>query len=225
MADAHRRLRRRDANLISGNGRGVQVQDGARETTIRQNVIGLDTTATKPIPNDVGVSLAGGTSTVVGGALGVDGRNLIARNFDAGVRINGAKQSVIMGNYITDNQGPGVQVDTRVADAVIGLPADAEPSRFDDVNCRDTRCNRIEHNDGTGVLVRATGARITVRGNRMRSNTGLDVDVNGPGATANDPADADAWPNTPTALEVIPASIEQPRRIVGRIDRSDPRAR
>ena len=73
-----------DANLISGNGRGVQVQDGARETTIRQNVIGLDTTATKPIPNDVGVSLAGGTSTVVGGALGIDGRNLIARNLDAG---------------------------------------------------------------------------------------------------------------------------------------------
>ncbi|MBE2316543.1 right-handed parallel beta-helix repeat-containing protein [Solirubrobacter sp. CPCC 204708] len=215
---------REDGNVISGNGRGVQVQGDARETTIRQNVIGLDTTATKAIPNGVGVSLAGGRDTVVGAALGIDGRNLIAHNADAGIRINSAKASVIIGNYITGNEGPGVRVDTRVADGVIGLPADAGPERFDDVNCRDTRCNRIEDNAGPGVRVEAAGSRITVRGNRMRGNEGLDVDVAGPGATANDRADLDSWPTTPSALEIVPATLDKPRHIAGRLDRSDPRA-
>ena len=121
---------------------------------------------------------------MVGGALGVDARNYIARNYDAGIRINGAKQSVIMGNYITDNQGPGVLADGRGGDAVVGYDAESDGA-IEDVNCRDTRCNRIENNQGAGVRV-SVASQITVRGNRMRGNTGLDVDLAGQGATAND---------------------------------------
>ena len=85
----------------------MQVQGDAEGHDDPPELIGLDNAATNAIPNDVGVYLAGGTGTVVGGALGIDARNYIARNSDAGIRINGAKQSVIMGNYITDNRGAG----------------------------------------------------------------------------------------------------------------------
>ena len=115
-----------DGNVISGNGRGVHVAGDANHTTLRQNVIGMNTTVDAPIPNDVGVFLGGGRNTTVGGALGIDARNYIARNHDAGIRINGAKQSVIMGNYITDNNGPGVLADGKGGDAVIGYDAETD---------------------------------------------------------------------------------------------------
>ena len=204
-----------DGNVISGNGRGVHVAEDANGTTIRQNIIGLDTTATNAIPNDVGVYLAGGTGTVVGGALGIDARNYIARNSGPGIRINGAKQSVIMGNYITDNRGAGVLADAKGGDAVIGYTAETDGA-IEDVNCRETRCNRIENNQGAGVHVLAQ-SQITVRGNRMRGNTGFDVDLAETGATANDEHDADDWANTPTG--VLP--LKSPSRIAGRLDRFD----
>src|SRR5207253_1705411 len=57
-------------------------------------------------------------------------------------------------------------------------------------------------NHGPGVWVTA-GAKVTVRGNRMRQNAGLDVDLGGSGATANDDADVDQWLNTPTGVSLI----------------------
>lgn len=204
-----------DGNVISGNGRGVHVAGDANGTTIRQNVIGLNTTADAAIPNDVGVYLAGGRHTVVGGALGIDARNYIARNYEAGVRINGAKQSVIMGNYITDNRGPGVLADGKGGDAVIGYDAETDGT-IEDRDCRETRCNRIENNQGAGVRLEAK-AQVTVRGNRMRGNTGLDVDLAEPGATANDDNDGDEFPNTPTGV----LALEAPDRIAGQLDRFD----
>lgn len=202
-----------DANVISGNGRGVHVTGDANGTTIRQNSIGLDATYTNRIPNDVGVYLAGGRNTVVGGALGIDARNYIARNYEAGIRINGAKKTTVIGNYVTDNGGPGVLVDGKGGDAVVGYDAETE-GRMEELDCRETRCNRIENNQGAGVRV-ATRAQVTVRGNRMRGNTGLDVDLAEQGATANDENDADDWPNTP--IGVLPVKD----RITGRLDRFD----
>lgn len=209
-----------DGNVISGNGRGVQVHGDADETTIRQNHIGVDTTGAHAIPNGIGVSLTGGTRTVVGGALGVDSRNLIAHNEDAGIRINGSEQSVIIGNHISGNDGPGVLADTRGGDAVIGWDV-AWGGALDDVECRETRCNRIENNDGAGVRVEA-GAEVTVRGNRMRGNAGLDVDLAGPGATANDYADADDWLNAPTGVAPIKATSATPDRIGGLLETPEP---
>lgn len=205
-----------DANLISGNGRGVHVAGDANNTAIRQNVIGLNTTADAPIPNDVGVYLAGGRNTVVGGALGIDARNYISRNYGPGIRINGAKKSVIMGNYITDNRGAGVLADAKGGDAVIGYTVEAD-GKPEDINCRETRCNRIEGNQGPGVHVLAK-SQVTVRGNRMRGNTGLDVDLADAGATANDDNDADDWANTPVG--VLPLTADG-GKIVGQLDRFD----
>ena len=99
---------RANGNLISGNARGVQVIAGAADTVIRQNYIGTDDTGTTAHANGVGITLQGGTNTVVGASLGIDGRNLIAHNTTAGIRLNGAAKSTIIGNYITDNGGPGV---------------------------------------------------------------------------------------------------------------------
>ena len=114
-----------------------------------------------------------------------------------------------MGNYITDNRGPGVLADARGGDAVIGYAAESDGA-IEDVNCRDTRCNRIENNQGAGVRV-AVASQITVRGNRMRGNTGLDVDLAGPGRHRQRRADADDWPNTPTGV----AADQGERRPVG----------
>jgi CSLREA domain-containing protein/uncharacterized repeat protein (TIGR01451 family) len=210
----------RDAgNVISGNARGVQVHLDAHDTTIRQNHIGVDTTGSKPIPNGIGITLQGGTGTIVGGTLGIDSRNLIASNEDAGIRLNGAEKTTVIGNYITGNDGPGVLAD-RVGDAVIGWSAQSgEP--MDDVNCRESRCNRIEDNEGAGVRVTA-GDKVTVRGNRMRGNTGLDVDLSGPGATANDDSDIDEWLNAPTGVAPIKAAGDKPARIGGLLQTSEP---
>ncbi len=203
-----------DGNVISGNGRGVHVAGDANHTTLRQNVIGMNTTVDAPIPNDVGVFLGGGRNTIVGGALGIDARNYIARNHDAGIRINGAKQSVIIGNYITDNNGPGVLADGKGGDAVIGYDAETD-GPIEDSTCRETRCNRIENNRGAGVRV-VVPSQITVRGNRMRENTGLDLDLSGQGASANDPRDGDEWPNTPTGVLHV-----KHEKVAGQLDRFD----
>ena len=210
---------RNAGNVISGNARGVQVHGDAEGTTIRQNHIGVDTTGTKPIANGVGITLQGGTGTVVGGALGIDSRNLIASNETAGLRLNGAEQTTVIGNYITGNDGPGVLADAK-GDAVIGWSVQSgEP--MDDVTCRDTRCNRIEDNKDAGVRITA-GERVTVRGNRMQGNTGLDVDLAGPGATANDDTDTDPWLNAPTGVAPIKATGDKPARIGGLLATYEP---
>ena len=178
---------RNAGNVISGNARGVQVHGDAEGTTIRQNHIGVDTTGTKPIPNGVGITLQGGTGTIVGGSLGIDSRNLIASNEDAGIRLNGAEKTTVIGNYITGNDGPGVLADAK-GDAVIGWSVQSgEP--MDDVTCRETRCNRIENNKDAGVRVTA-GDRVTVRGNRMRAT---------PASTSTSPVPARPPTTTPTA--------------------------
>ena len=64
-------------------------------------------------------------------------------------------------------------------------------------------------------------SQITVRGNRMRGNTGLDVDLAGQGATANDETDSDDWPNTPIGVLPIKAGGDQSARIAGQLDRFD----
>ena len=92
---------------------------------------------------------------------------------------------------------------------------------MDDIDCRVDRCNRIERNAGAGVRVEA-GAKVTVRGNRMRGNTGLDVDLAGAGATANDDSDVDEWLNAPTGVALIGATPDKPKRIGGLLPTPEP---
>ena len=180
------------------------------DTTIRQNIIGLDTTATNAIPNDVGVYLAGGTSTVVGGALGIDARNYIARNSDAGIRINGAKQSVIMGNYITDNQRSGrarrrprrrrgdrLRRRVRRRDRGRQLPRHALQPDREQPGRRRARARRRRRSPCAATACAATPG-----------STSTSPDQ---GATANDETDADDWPNTPIGV----AADQGRRRPVG----------
>ncbi|MBC8075409.1 MAG: hypothetical protein H7Y32_04985, partial [Chloroflexales bacterium] len=108
-------------NTISGNATGVRLQ-GARDTILSANIIGLDRIGDAPLPNvDYGVLVVGGSrGTLIGGTL-PGSRNVISSN---GTR---------PGPLTAYGQGVAIQesgtTDTRVQGNVIGLDSSATQPR------------------------------------------------------------------------------------------------
>jgi hypothetical protein len=89
-------------NVISGNiASGVDI-NGATSNQVQDNLIGTDFTGTVPLPNGVGVTIEGESSSNTIGGLTLDPSNVISGNTGAGVAITGASASfnTVEGNYI-----------------------------------------------------------------------------------------------------------------------------
>jgi len=89
-------------NVISGNGeRGILVQAGGNNVTIRANRIGTNAAGTAAVPNDGnGIYGTGGTGVFVGGALAGRG-NTISGNGGLGIDLDNTSASwTIHGNNI-----------------------------------------------------------------------------------------------------------------------------
>jgi hypothetical protein len=209
-------------NAIAENAQGITVLPPAHDTQLADNELMRNDGAgvlvrgirTNVADNEIsgngrGVQLIGGAEKTT-----VDG-NEITANTTAGIRINDATKTTIVANTVVANTGPGVLADGKGGDAVIGWGA--EGGAIEDVTCSATRCNRIENNRGAGVRV-VVPSQITVRGNRMRANTGLDVDLADEGATKIDEADSDDWLNAPTG--VGPGT--ETNRVAGQVVTVDP---
>ena len=89
-------------NVISGNGeRGILVQAGGNNVTIRANRIGTNAAGTAAVPNDGnGIYGTGGTGVFVGGALAGRG-NTISGNGGVGIDLDNSSATwTIHGNHI-----------------------------------------------------------------------------------------------------------------------------
>jgi CSLREA domain-containing protein len=164
---------------------------GAPRTGVRVvgNFLGTDASGAVALGNAYGVFVSS-ADTVVGGAAPAD-RNLISGNGDGVAFTRAAPGGVVQGNLIgTDRSGTAPLGDTRNTRHGISSAAN-------DVTAAG---NVIAFNGGDGVEVKeGTGTRLLR--NSTFANAGLGIDLvggteNAAGATANDPKDPDAGPNT-----------------------------
>ena len=178
-------------NLISGNGRGMAIEDGMIGTLIQGNIIGLNASQNAKLPNGdwSGLDLSA-PDTVVGGSAPGAG-NVIAGNWGSGIVLWGEASSgvVIQGNFIGTNTAgvsglgnrlAGIQIDRSHA-ALIGGDGPGEG-------------NTIAHNEFNGILQR-WGDGNSFLGNRFFDNGFLAIDSEPQGPQANDAFDADGGPN------------------------------
>ncbi len=106
-------------NVISGNAAdGLAVAgDYSNGFTAVNNLIGLDATGTRAVPNGgVGVRLTGSVYAQIGGTS-AQARNVISGNTGHGIEVAGANKSSIQGNYI----GTGIAGTNAVGNGGNGL--------------------------------------------------------------------------------------------------------
>jgi len=204
---------------------GVFIWNGSHDNTVRENSIGVDATGAITVPNDTGVSIAGGSqnNTIGGPRVGlrcgdaIDPCNVIGGNRIAGVDLRdvGTTGNTIQGNFIgldatgaiTMPNGSGVLVEQGAAMNTVG------GSRAGAI-C-DGPCNVISGNDGNGVSLQDAGTmRNALRGNVIgldpsgtlpMTNTNSGVSVSN-GATQNLIGDDGSTPASPVSAVAVPAA-------------------
>jgi beta-lactamase superfamily II metal-dependent hydrolase len=177
-------------NVISGNLSGVAIAASGTGNQVQGNYIGTDITGTADLGNSYfGVSISGSNNTIGGTATGAG--NVISGNDSRGVEIIGSSASgnTVEGNYIgTDitgtadlgNSWNGVLISGASSNTIGGTAAGAG--------------NTIAFNGGDGVFVESGTANLIDR-NSIHSNTGLGIDLDPDGVTANDAGDGDTGAN------------------------------
>ncbi|MBI3966075.1 MAG: right-handed parallel beta-helix repeat-containing protein, partial [Chloroflexi bacterium] len=187
-------------NLISGNGgTGLAISGAAANTLVQGNFIGTNASGTGSVPNTGnGLSIASSTQTVTVGGSSLDTRNLISGNGTNGVRLSAASQATIKGNVIgrgsngaaLGNTQHGVRIENVSTLNTIG-------------GSNATDGNAIAHNGGDGVAVLDTSHNNRIQSNTIAANTGLGLDLDDDGVTANDAGDGDAGPNNRQNFPVL----------------------
>ncbi|MEO1258468.1 MAG: T9SS type A sorting domain-containing protein [Bacteroidota bacterium] len=182
-----------DRNIISGNnddgfdGGGT----GSWNNAFYGNYIGTDINGNADLGNGgMGIRMHNGNNSyIIGGASAGEG-NVISGNGSYGLLL--MPSTTVLGNYIgTDatgtsnlgNDDSGVYLRVATTDCVIGNTGSG--------------ANIIAFNGGAGIEY-ASGGNGTgnlLQGNSIFSNSGLGIDLNGDGATANDADDTDVGPN------------------------------
>jgi hypothetical protein len=168
-------------NVISGNGTGVWLSQGASNNKVQGNMIGLGADGNTVVGNiNAGIELFGGninTVNVTGNIIGTDAdglndaneRNIISGNGGNGILLGSiyTTGNTIAGNYIgTDSTGlldrgntvRGVQIENGANHNIIG-------------GAQTSQRNVISGNAQHGVLIQgATSASNTVQGNWLGIN-------------------------------------------------------
>lgn len=200
-------------NVIAGNG-GANVTDadgieinGVSTVTVRGNLIGLNAGGTAALPNRDNGILATGTLTAItlGGSTAGDG-NYVSGNNGDGVDLNGASNVTVAGNRIgvqADGSSPlgnganGVRVTGLSGPDTVGGTGGT-------AGACDGPCNLVANNTLAGVAVDSgSSVRVSVRGNAIRSNGGLGIDLGAVGITPNDNLDADSGANNLQNFPVV----------------------
>ena len=170
-----------DRNVVSNSGGNGIIVSTATDTTIRNNLIGVNADGNAPMPNALnGILMNPGSS----GTSIVD--NVVSGNTADGVFVH--SQATLLGNRIgiaatsekaIANQGDGVQLNGDGSD----VGADGAAS-----------ANTIANNGGDGVFV-SGGPTNELIANSIYSNGGLGIDLAPNGVTPNDVEDGDSGPN------------------------------
>lgn len=194
-------------NVIGGNARsGIAIQQtGTMSNVVQGNFIGLNSAGTSPIPNSrFGIALdTGASQNLIGGqrpSASCSGPcNVIAGNTLHGISLidSGTLSNTVQGNYIGVSATGSVTVPNGLSGVAVltGTTATLIGGARSPGDCTGI-CNVIRGNAGNGVtVVGPTTHGITIRGNEIRDNGKLGIDLGDDGVTANDQNDADSGPN------------------------------
>jgi hypothetical protein len=175
-------------NIISANGRaGLLITGGfnAYPNWVQGNVIGLDATGTKPLPNaEYGIEALVTSSLTVGGFNPLEG-NVVSANTLGGIRLSQCcsdSTALVAGNVIgldqtgalpRGNGGPGVAIAGGVGMAIranriafnagLGIDLGAAGVTTNDFGDADTGANGLQ-NSPTVVLATNTGTSLILTG-------------------------------------------------------------
>lgn len=215
-------------NVISSNSRGAIVLLGnlSNLTTgnlIQGNFIGTNASGLAAIPNDGGITVRFSSGNTIGGTA-PGARNLISGNFSHGIAIvDASSNNVVRGNLI----GTDVTGTLPLPNGALSL---ATLSSFGGVFVSDGSFgassqnaiggtatgagNIIAFNIRSGVTIGPTqmfpmfpSQENAILSNSIFSNTGLGIDLNDDGVTANDTGDSDSGPNGLQNFPVITAVV------------------
>lgn len=148
----------------------------------------------KPVIELVGNGAGNGVNGITLGA-GSDGssvKSLAINRFNgAGIYLNGSSNNTLQANYLgvnpagtgaSGNGGGGVRLDAANSNLIGSTDS--------------SKGNVIANNTGAGVAVHTTSTKNSILGNNIYdNNSGLGIDLNGDGVTANDVKDADTGAN------------------------------
>ena len=192
-------------NVISGNLQyGIDLYGNSTiSNTVQGNFIGTNSSGTAALgngSNGVYTSVGAANNTIGGGTAAA--RNVISGNVGHGVAVSGvgSNGNLVQGNYIgTDvngvgsvgNQGDGIRVDSGAANNAIGVASG----------------NLIAFN-AKGVVVTGPGSTgNAIETNAIFSNTGLGIDLNDDGVTANTPGGPHSGPNNLQNYPVLTSAL------------------
>jgi trimeric autotransporter adhesin len=181
----------------------IEVDAGAGGSTIVGNFLGTDVSGTQAKGNSRigiwGAIAIKSNNVIVGGTTAAD-RNLISGNLGSGIEIyNAATGAVIQGNYI----GTTVTGATALGNATAGVDIHSNSANNAVGGIAAGQGNTIAFNGGDGVSIVTNVSGNVVRGNSIYSNSGLAIDLNNDGVTANDLGDGDAGPNALKNFPVV----------------------
>ncbi len=189
-----------DGNVISGNARGISFEQAATGNLVRNNIVGLNATATADLAdNGSGIELGSPGNTI--GAPGAG--NVIAGFTYQGIVVSDAATTgnLIQGNWIGTNPalaaGLGnVQLGIYVLDAIgnqIGGTGAGEG-------------NVIANNGFIGLWVEH-GDRNEISGNSIFGNALLGIDIGEQGIAVNDGGDGDGGGNRSQNYPLIASAV------------------
>ncbi len=210
--------------------RGLVVS-AATDVTITGNIIGLNAAGDSAIPHSgVGITVTLSSAQVTIGGTTAETRNVVSGNGSDGIYITNTSSDVtILGNYVgVDRIGTTVIANGDVGIGIAGNSSDVRVgdgtsagrniitgnSAFglDIVNATDieisgnyiglTKSAVVIGNQDVGVRVTGTSTA-AIYGNAIAGNTGLAIDLNSNGVSANDAGDADTGPNDLLNFPVI----------------------
>jgi hypothetical protein len=172
-------------NVIAGNtNSGIYIAGTGVSTgnVITANYIGLDSTGNVPLANgSAGIYFGNNvTNTTIGGAT-IAARNLIGGNSQYGiVMLSACSGNLVQGNSIgVGRTGPSVPNGVGIS-----LQSGASNNKVDN--------NVIANNSGIGVRIDGGANGNVVLNNQIHDNGALGIDIDGDGVTANDSGDSDA---------------------------------
>ena len=185
-------------NVISGNSSiGLVITDlGTDGNVIQGNFIGTTAAGMAALANGDGVGIFVNTSgNTVGGTLAGAG-NVISGNTHNGVWIVLASANAVLGNAIGTDGSGNVAIGNGETGVLVGGPSGTASNQIGAVPAG----GNLIANNTRGIWVTG-GTGTSMRGNTIRGNTELGIDLGGDpspqsaGPTLNDPDDADDGPN------------------------------
>ncbi|MCI0682029.1 MAG: LamG domain-containing protein, partial [Gemmataceae bacterium] len=178
-------------NVISGNATLNVIISGGSGNSVRGNFIGTDAAGTAALLNGSdGIRVTGSAA-----ATSIIGNVISGNRFDGIDVRNNSSGTVIQGNTIGMNAAGTAPIANGTA-TTVGHGINFEGATGSTVGgVALGQGNLIAGNLGDGVFVFTGSTNNSIRGNSIHNNSGLGIDLNPDGVTANDAGDADTGAN------------------------------